>query len=216
MQTGLRFLFVVTILLHLVNFVEKTRTEWTTSSYGKKSQLLPWVAGKQSLSFHPTRCLAAEDTECTCRALGTQEGARASPQHPAHPARCFGVGRQFHPLQWEWVRGKVVSLPWWRMCYCFRWVSERLACLFFFFLTFLPCSALQREWIKESQTKILGKHPHLEIADGWGRFSLLLAQNCCSPAYTKCMACAFIRAHVKKLQQNVLITLWVCSWFGIF
>lgn len=141
MQTGLRFLFVVTILLHLVNFVEKTRTEWTTSSYGKKSQLLPWVAGKQSLSFHPTRCLAAEDTECTCRALGTQEGARASPQHPAHPARCFGVGRQFHPLQWEWVRGKVVSLPWWRMCYCFRWVSERLACLFFFFNLFTMLSS---------------------------------------------------------------------------
>lgn len=142
MQTGLRFLFVVTILLHLVNFVEKTRTEWTNSSYGKRSQLLPWVAGKQPLSFHPTRCLAAEDAWSICRALGMQEGARISPQHPAHPAPCLGVGQGLGCFAAVLTRVLLLLMGFWEACMPF-----------FFFFNFLPCSALQWGWIKRKPNK---------------------------------------------------------------
>lgn len=61
-----------------------------------------------------------------------------------------------------------------------------LHAFFFFLKLFTLLSSAMGMNKKKTKQKILGIHPHLEIADGWGRFFLLLAQNCCSPAYIKC------------------------------
>lgn len=54
MRSGLYFLFVVKILLHLVNFVEKTGTGWATSSWGRtKCQLLPLGGWEEAAELPP-------------------------------------------------------------------------------------------------------------------------------------------------------------------
>lgn len=84
-----------------------------------------------------------------------QEGARTSPQHPAHPAPCLGVGQGLGCF--AAVMTRVTT---------FDGFLRGLHAFFFFFKLFTLLSSAMGMNKKKTKQKILGIHPHLEIADG--------------------------------------------------
>lgn len=195
MQSGFYFLFVLKILLHLVNSVEKMGTGGATFSWGrKKCQLLPLGGWEEAAELQPDVLPFCWRPKEHLQCFGRAGGCLCFTSAP----NSLNSPESSQTLTLGLVGTSSVSLGMTQglgLRFCCKdacvitsvgFLSSLLA-----FALLSSAMAMNKKKKKTTTKQTNGKPWETSSSrksrwvDGWGRFSLLLTESCFTPLYCK-------------------------------